>query len=172
MATQLQEYTADQIQTTTNLQQIRRRPAGFIGTKDIAGQVHMIREIIDNSVDELILRPTGGIVNIVLFRDTIKGIYQLLITDDGRGIPSDALERATTVLGSSGKTKEHGVYLAAGGQFGYGLKAAAALSKKFLIVSVNNTESIGSSIYLEDGEIIHEDQEPLENYYVYFYVER
>ena len=167
MATKLQEYTADQIETTTNLQQIRRRPAGFIGTKDIAGQVHMIREIIDNSVDELILRPTGGIVNIVLFRDTIKGIYQLLITDDGRGIPSDALERATTVLGSSGKTKEHGVYLAAGGQFGYGLKAAAALSKKFLIVSVNNTESIGSSIYLEDGEIIHEDQEPLENSYVY-----
>lgn len=163
MPIKLGAYTADQIETTTNLQQIRRRPAGFIGTKDNAGQVHMIREIIDNSVDELILRPTGGIINIILFRDTVNHIYQMLITDDGRGIPSKALKRATTVLGSSGKTKEHGVYLAAGGQFGYGLKAAAALSKKFLIISVNNTETIGSSIYLEDGQILREDILPLEN---------
>lgn len=165
MAIKLQEYTADQIETTTNLQQIRRRPAGFIGTKDIAGQVHMIREIIDNSVDELILRPEGGFVDIVLFRDIPHGKYQMLIADDGRGIPSQALIRATTVLGSSGKTKEDGVYLAAGGQFGYGLKAAAALSSKFRILSLNNTEPIGSSLYLENGEIIQHETVPIQGKY-------
>ena len=157
----LRAYTAEEIETATNLEQIRRRPAGFIGTKDMAGQIHMIREIIDNSVDELILRPTGGNISITLFRDSIKGCYQLLLMDDGRGIPSKALERAVTVLGSSGKTKQDGVYLAAGGQFGYGLKASAALAKKFLIISVNNTETIGSSLYLEDGKIVSRSQEPL-----------
>lgn len=165
MTSKLQEYTADQIETTTNLQQIRRRPAGFIGTKDIAGQVHMIREIIDNSVDELILRPEGGFIDIVLFRDIPNNKYQMLIADDGRGIPSKALIRATTVLGSSGKTKEDGVYLAAGGQFGYGLKAAAALSSKFRILTTNNTESISSSLYLENGEIIQHDADNYQGKY-------
>ena len=78
----LRAYTAEEIETATNLEQIRRRPAGFIGTKDMAGQIHMIREIIDNSVDELILRPTGGNISITLFRDSIKGCYQLLLMDD------------------------------------------------------------------------------------------
>lgn len=165
MSIELGAYTADQIETTTNLEQIRRRPAGFIGTKDIAGQVHMIREIIDNSVDELILRPEGGFVDIVLFRDLVHNKYQLLIADNGRGIPSQALVRATTVLGSSGKTKEDGVYLAAGGQFGYGLKAAAALSSKFRILSVNNTEEIGSSLYLEDGKTIEHTTAPVNTKY-------
>ena len=147
------EYTADTIEIARDLAQIRRKPAGFIGTKDVAGQIHMIREIVDNSVDELILRPEGGIIYIVLFRDQRRGRYQMLISDNGRGIPSASLMEATTVLGASGKTGKNSAYTASGGQFGIGGKVAAALSTRFRIISANYLENVVGSVYLENSEV-------------------
>lgn len=149
----IRDYTADTIEVARDIAQIRRRPTGFIGTKDTAGQVHMIREIIDNSVDELILRPEGGTIYICLLRDRITNRYQIIVKDNGRGIPSAALLDVTTVLGASGKSNALSAYNSSGGLYGIGAKVAAALSTKFRVISSNYLEPHAGSVYLTDGEV-------------------
>ena len=154
-----QQYTADSIDIAVNLAGIRRRPTGWIVSKGIAGHVHMIREIIDNSVDELILRPEGGTIYICMFRDRVANKYQMVIRDTGRGIPKAALLDVTTILGASGKSGEKSAYANSAGLFGMGAKVAAALSTRFRVISKNYLDTEAGSILLNDSEVIsHRDE--------------
>ena len=153
------QYNAESIDVATNLAGIRRRPTGWIVSKGIAGHVHMIREIIDNSVDELILRPEGGTIYICMFRDRILGRYQIAIRDTGRGIPNAALMDVTTVLGASGKSGEKSAYANSAGLFGMGAKVAAALSTRFRVISKNYLDAEAGSILLNDSEVISHTNE-------------
>lgn len=156
------EYTADTIDVAQNLAQIRRRPTAFISDKGNAGQVHMLREIIDNSVDELVLRESGGTIYICLFRDRVNNRYQIAIQDNGRGIPSKSLESVTTKLGASGKASADTAYVASGGLFGFGFKVSAALSLRFRCITSNYLEDVCASIYLRNGEIVSLGEEQVE----------
>ncbi|HRE03840.1 MAG TPA: DNA topoisomerase IV subunit B, partial [Ilumatobacteraceae bacterium] len=47
------DYTAAQIQTLSGLGHVRLRPEMYLGATDVAALHHLIWEIVDNSVDEV-----------------------------------------------------------------------------------------------------------------------
>ena len=152
-----QQYTADTIEVNSNLMHIRHRPTAYLVSKGTAGQIQMIRELIDNSIDEIILKPEGGVIWISILRDRVKEKYQILVRDTGRGIPKDQLENCVTIVGASGKVHENSAYVASGGLFGIGGKVPVALSSRYRVISHNYLEAETGDIYIEDAVIKHKN---------------
>ena len=123
-------YSASDIQVLEGLEPVRKRPGMFIGSTDARGFHEMIREIIDNSVDEAL----AGRADEVWV--TIKSDGSALIRDNGSGIPVDihpkykvsALELAMTKLHAGGKFDGR-AYKISGGLHGVGASVVNALSE-------------------------------------------
>lgn len=154
-------YTSDTIVVYQDLQHVRAVPKAYIKTNDNAGIVHTIWEYIANSVDEVGMRPEGGNITLGMFRDAVSSRFQMVVKDDGRGIPADKLIDVITKIGASGKISQVTAYRASGGQLGMGAKAAAALSTKYRTLSSNYMEDKVSSVALEDGKVTNSDITPL-----------
>ena len=80
-APQDNSYTAKDIQVLEGLEPVRKRPGMYIGSTDINGLHELIKEIVDNSVDEA-LAGFAQNVWIVIDKDN-----EITVVDDGRGIP-------------------------------------------------------------------------------------
>src|SRR5438045_7954160 len=107
----------------------------YIGGTDATGYHHLLWEIVDNSVDEVINGFATRVV--VMLHDDGRTIT---VEDDGRGIPVDtmpkykkpAIEVILTTLHSGGKF-EQGNYIHSGGLHGVGSSVVNALSSSLIV---------------------------------------
>ena len=128
----MESYTAQDIQVLTGLEPVRKRPGLYIGSVDSAGLHHLIWEILDNSIDE-VMNGYATWVELELDRDG----RSIRVTDNGRGIPVDihqeygksALELIMTTLHAGGKFA-HANYTYSGGLHGVGASVVNALSER------------------------------------------
>src|ERR1700687_957136 len=134
MAVRKTRYSAADIQVLEELEPVRRRPAMYIGGVDASGYHHLLWEILDNSVDEVI-NGYATRIEVTLHKDG----KTVTLTDAGRGIPVDvmpkykkpALEVILTTLHSGGKF-EQGNYIHSGGLHGVGSSVVEALSSNLV----------------------------------------
>jgi len=170
-------YDSSQIQVLEGLEAVRKRPGMYIGSTGYEGVHHLIKEIADNSIDEVIAGYATE-VKITLLAD--GGVN---VIDNGRGIPIDkhpktgksTLETVLTVLHAGGKFGGGG-YKVSSGLHGVGSSVVNALSTRLRarvfkdgyeyvqefergvpqadIKKVGKTDQTGTSItFYPDGEI-------------------
>ena len=131
-------YNADSVQTLIGLEPFRKSPGMYIGDTNEYGLHHIIKEIINNSVDEA-LNANCTDIDITLLKD--GGVK---IEDNGRGFPHGMLDDTFSILGgcfgkehTGGKFNNSGEsgYNTSGGMHGIGCKCAAALGVKTIAIS-------------------------------------
>ena len=147
------QYSAEDITVMEGLEAVRKRPGMYIGTTGTEGVFHLIREIVDNSVDEA-MAGFASRIDITIHKDG-----SVTVVDDGRGIPVDkhqktglsALETVMTTLHAGGKFGDKG-YQVSGGLHGVGASVVNALSE-WTKVEVRRDGKVSTQMY-ERGKTI------------------
>jgi len=129
------KYTADDIQVLEGLDPVRKRPGMYIGGTGKDGYHHLLWEIVDNSIDEVINKHATK-VEVTLHKDGKSATVE----DNGRGIPigmmakqkKPAIEVIYTTLHSGGKFERGKSYAVSGGLHGVGAAVVNALSSELV----------------------------------------
>ncbi|HNX89598.1 MAG TPA: DNA topoisomerase IV subunit B [Paludibacteraceae bacterium] len=131
-------YDDANIVTLEGLEHIRRRPGMYIGklgdgTHSDDGIYVLLKEVIDNSIDEFRMG-YGKTIEVSIGEGIVS------VRDYGRGIPLNSLVKAVSVMNTGGKFDSQ-AFKKSVGLNGVGTKAVNALSSRFVIQSFREGQS-------------------------------
>ncbi len=136
-----QQYTEDNIKTLEWWEHIRRRPGMYIGKLGDGGSSDdgiyvLLKEVIDNSIDEFMMG-NGKKIIVDVVNTAAEGEpkhWQVSIRDYGRGIPLGSVVDVSSKMNTGGKYDSE-AFQKSIGLNGVGIKAVNALSTSFVIES-------------------------------------
>ncbi len=147
------KYDEDSITILEGLEAVRKRPGMYIGSTDKRGMHHLVWEIIDNSVDEII-NGYGNKINVRINKDG-----SITVADNGRGVPTgmhksgkSTPEVIYTILHAGGKFETAG-YKVSGGLHGVGASVVNALSDS-MEVTILRDGAIHQIKFANGGKVV------------------
>ncbi|MDO6812497.1 DNA topoisomerase IV subunit B [Tenacibaculum soleae] len=146
------KYTEDNIRSLDWKEHIRMRPGMYIGklgdgTSPDDGIYILVKEVLDNSIDEFVMG-TGKTIEV-----SVQG-EKVIVRDYGRGIPLGKVVDVVSKMNTGGKYDSR-AFKKSVGLNGVGTKAVNALSTFFRVESTRDGKS--ASAEFEKGELVNQD---------------
>lgn len=146
------QYTEDNIRSLDWKEHIRMRPGMYIGklgdgSSPDDGIYILIKEVIDNSIDEFVMG-TGKTIEVTVRDKTVT------VRDYGRGIPLGKVVDVVSKMNTGGKYDSK-AFKKSVGLNGVGTKAVNALSNFFKVESVRDNQL--KSAEFSGGNLMQED---------------
>jgi topoisomerase-4 subunit B len=134
-------YDESKVKTLSSLEHIRLRTGMYIGRLGDGGNPDdgiyvLLKEVIDNSIDEFIMG-NGKLIEIQV--KELKEGAAVKVRDYGRGIPLGKLVECVSVINTGAKYNDD-VFQFSVGLNGVGTKAVNALSSHFRVVAIRQGE--------------------------------
>lgn len=152
-------YSEENIKTLEWREHIRLRPGMYIGklgdgSSQDDGIYVLIKEVMDNSIDEFMMG-NGKKIDITISE------HEVIVRDYGRGIPLGKVTDVASKM-NTGAKYDSKAFKKSVGLNGVGIKAVNALSKSFIVKSIREGKlkevSFNQGILVEDKKLASTDE--------------